>query len=143
RARGCPCVSAVKPRDSREPPDWLPLPLPLGAASARGRRPPLPTSAPRLRAAGPFSPSRARRDLWFVTLAGCAILASAWPRSVSESDRFSLTRLRVAGLAAILALAAVLLVRVRDLSAARLHEVVASQFPVKPAEFVAAKDHPG
>jgi hypothetical protein len=136
-------VNELKAMEFREISDWVVLALTLGAAFTLGRKSSLSSFDVLLLAEAAFLTFRARRDLWFATLAGCAILAPAWPRSATLSDRFALTPLRVAGLAAFLAGVALGILRLRDLSAVSLHETVSRTFPTEAAEFVAQKGYPG
>ncbi len=119
--------------------DWSALGLALGAAFALGRRARLSAFEVLLLAATAYFSFRARRDLWFVTLAALAILTTSARRAAAPHEAFRFTRRRTAVVAAVVAVVVAATACVRGLSPAGLEAAVAQKFPARAAAFVEAR----
>jgi hypothetical protein len=129
--------------DFRDLWDWSVLALALGAAFALGRRPRLSAFDVLLLGATAYLSFRAKRDLWFVTLAALAILTTATSRHVSPTETFPMTRRRAAILAAVVAVVIALTGCMRGLSTAGLEQAVAEKFPARAVAVVEERVYPG
>ena len=105
--------------------DWILLALCAAAVFTLGRRWPVNSFEVLLLASAAFFSFRARRDLWFGTVASLVVLTGGSPVHVAEGDRLRLTPLRLGLLALGLAGVGVFCWRSRDLSADRLETAVA------------------
>jgi hypothetical protein len=123
--------------------DWSVLGLTLGAVFALGRRPRLSAFDVLLLGATAYFSFRARRDLWFVTLAALAILTVPGRRMASLVATSRLTRRATAVLATALVVVVALTAGVRGLSRAGLERAVAQKFPVRAAAFIEERGYAG
>jgi hypothetical protein len=123
--------------------DWSALGLTLGAAFALGRRARLSAFEVLLLGATAYLSFRARRDLWFVTLAALAILTASAGRAVSAREVFRFTRRRTAAIAAAVAVVMAVTACVRGLSPAGLEAAAAQKFPAAAAAFIEARGDAG
>jgi hypothetical protein len=136
-------VNELKALEFREPCDWVMLGLFGGAAFVLGRRKHLSTFDLLLLSAAAVLAFRARRDLWFVVVVACALLASAWPGAVAAGDRFLLSARQRGGVVAAILGLIVLVVWVRGLNEERMQATVAEVFPVRAVAEVRARGYPG
>ncbi len=127
----------------RELPDWIMLALFGAAAFALGRRSSLGSFEVLLLAGTAILSFRARRDLWFVTLAALAILATTRRSLVPVTDRFFPSFRHQAGITAALAGLIGLTIAVRGLSPEAMRQEVEQVFPVRAAAWVAEHDPAG
>jgi hypothetical protein len=123
--------------------DWIVLGLALGAAFVLGRRQRLSAFDVLLLGAGAYFSFRARRDLWFLTLAAIAFLATQGRLLASSGNTSRLSRRGIVALAAVVFVVAGLTAWVRGLSAAGLERAVAEQFPARAAAFVEEQGYAG
>jgi len=129
--------------DFRDLWDWSVLGFALGAAFALGRRPRLSAFDVLLLGAAAYFSFRARRDLWFVTLAALAILTTTAPRLVAQRGPARLTRWGVVVLVAVVAATMALTAFVRGLSTAGMQRAVAEKFPARAAALIEERGYPG
>jgi hypothetical protein len=123
--------------------DWTVLALALGAAFALGRRQRLSAFEVLLLGAAAYFSFRARRDLWFVTLAALAILTTQGRAPISADGTSRLTWRRMAILIAAVAVVVGLTAGVRGLSPSGLERAVEETFPVRAAECIKGGGYAG
>jgi hypothetical protein len=116
--------------------DWAMLGLAFAAAFALGRRTRLSSFEVLLLAGTAFCAFRAKRDIWFLTVASLAILITPRRAAVAASEQFPLTRRRLLGLVLGIAVVLGLTAWQRQLSPWGLERAVEAKFPVQAAAFV-------
>jgi len=136
-------VNELRALEFREPTDWLMLAMTGAAFFALGRR--KLTAFPVLLLVGAtFFAFRARRDVWFLTLACLYVLATTRSERAEQDDRSpSLPWSARAKIGLALLALALLLGWVRDLSPSGLERHVANVFPVEAANAVRDGDFQG
>jgi hypothetical protein len=120
----------------RGPVDWAVLALAGWSAFALGRRRLLSAFEVLLLASSAYFAFHAQRDVWFLVLAALAILTTESRFPGLFTERFALTRLRLAIIAGGAVVALAVTAWARDLSASHLAAVVDETFPAKAAAFV-------
>lgn len=135
-------VNELKALEFREPTDWLILALSGAACYALGRRRVNAFEVLLLLGAAYFA-FRARRDVWFLALAGLYVLATTRPASSGGRDASPLPWLAKGAIVGMLTALALLLAWGRDLSASGLQRRVANVFPVEAAKVVRERGYEG
>jgi hypothetical protein len=136
-------VSELTALEFRDLCDWSVLALALAAAFALGRRPRLSAFDVLLLAVAAYFSFRARRDLWFMTLAALAILTTPARRGTSTVTACPLTARGAAVLVGSVGVVMALTAGVRGLSAAGLERAVAEKFPARAVAFVEGHGYAG
>ncbi len=135
-------IVEAQPLPFRETYSWMVLFLALGAACSLGwQRNVRPFPFLSL-AAGAFLSFRGRRDLWFIVIVAVPIIATSFSTSCS-TQRFSLTKLRVALVTGTVILALIVIGWKRNISEANLESVVAEWYPVAAAAVVENRGYQG
>jgi hypothetical protein len=136
-------INELKAPEFRDVTSWATLALAAAATFALGRRRPLGSFEILLLAGSALLAFRARRDLWLLTVASTAILATARRAAVAAGDRFEITFRRGAAAAGVVALATMLLWWVRGPSAAELERQARAQFPLEAAAVIRERGYSG
>ena len=129
-------VSEHRAMEFRGPVDWVVLALAGWSAFALGRRRLLSAFEVLLLGSSAYFAFHTQRDVWFLVLAALAILTteSRFPGLLTE--RFTLTRSRLAAVAGGVFVLCAVVGWARDLSPKHLAAVVEENFPAKAAAFV-------
>lgn len=121
--------------------DWAVLGLALAAAFALGRRSRLSSFDVLLLGGTAYLSFRAKRDLWFVTLAALAVLTAPARRDLAPEDVFR--RRKAVALAGAVTVFLVATAWLRQLTPDGLSRAVGAKFPAGAAAFVARGEYPG
>jgi hypothetical protein len=123
--------------------DWAVLGLVLAAAFILGRRARVPAFEVLLLGAAAYFSFRAKRDIWFTTLAALAVLTTPRRAAADARQVFWLTPRRLAALAASVMVVLGITAWVRELTPAGLEKAVAEKFPARAAEVVRERGYAG
>jgi hypothetical protein len=129
-------VSEHRAMEFRGPVDWAVLALAGSAAFALGRRRFLSAFEFLLLASSSYFAFHTQRDVWFLVFTAIAILTSEGCFPGMFTERFPLTRSRLAIVAGAVALVLAATAWARGLSASHLATIVEQTFPAKAASFV-------
>jgi hypothetical protein len=133
----------LKAMDFRELSDWFVLGLLGAAAYVLGRRGRLPTFDVLLLAAGAYFSFHAKHDLWFVVLAGCAVVAGRRVRCADQGERSAQRTLRPVHVAVLVGVMVLIVGSTRGLSEQNLRAQVAAEFPAAAVDYIDAHDCDG
>ncbi len=136
-------ILEFQPLPFREPWSWAVLFTALAAAFSLGWQRNAGLFPPLVLVAGAFLSFRTRRDLWFIVVIALPIIAEIFVSSVTSSERFAMTKFRIALITGTLIVGAITIGWKRDISEAHLESVVAEQYPAAAIAVVEERGYPG